>query len=125
MAKILSRDEIRAAEDRPREVVNVPQWGGDVIVTGMSVAEQDKWFEALAQPAAGKGKGKGKPKPDELEISQENFRARLVVRCCVDEQGVRIFQDDDAEWLAEKSARALNAVWVVAAKLNGLDKEGN
>ena len=41
----LNREAILAAEDLPRELVEVPEWGGAVYVRALTGAERDQ-FEA-------------------------------------------------------------------------------
>ncbi len=48
-----------------------------------------------------------------------NFRARLLVRCIVDDEGVRIFANDDAEALGEVWCAPLDKAFEVAKRLNG------
>ena len=45
---ILSKEAILAADDLPREKVNVPEWGGEVLVRTMSGTDRDA-FEASLQ----------------------------------------------------------------------------
>lgn len=111
-SRILSRDEILQASDIQREVVNVPEWGGSVIVQGLSGAARDDFEEASM-----KGKGRNR------ELNVSNLRARLVVRSVVDESGVRLFQDNDAHTLGRKSAAALQRVYNVASRLSGISAE--
>jgi hypothetical protein len=41
--RILSKEEILAADDIPTEIVEVPEWGGAVVVHGMSGQERLEW----------------------------------------------------------------------------------
>lgn len=102
---MLNRDQILAAGDLPVEVVSVPEWGGDVGVRMMTGAERDRFEQAMA---AAKGR------------SVENVRAGLVVVCCCDASGARLFTDADVAALGGKSAAALSRVFDAALKLNRL-----
>lgn len=120
---VLSRDTILGAEDRPQETVHVPEWGGDVIVRGMTVRERDA-FEASLQKPTGKAKANGQRAPVQAtEFDWSNFRAKLAVRCIVGEDGERIFEDGDAEQLGRKSALAVSRVFDVAQRLNGMSNQ--
>lgn len=99
---MLTADQILGASDIIARTVDVPEWGGPVRVRMMTSAARDR-FEA--EMAARKG-------------DMGNFRARLAVRCICDEQGKLLFRDDQAEALGEKSAAAINRVFVVATELN-------
>lgn len=102
----LTRDAILAADDLPREEVDVPEWGGSVLVSAMTGAARDAWEQSLV--------GTGS-KPD-----LANVRARLVAACIVDDSGALIFTAADLEALGRKSARALDRLSKVAQRLNGL-----
>jgi hypothetical protein len=109
---MLSREQILAAADLPREEVLIPEWGGTVWVRTLSAAERDA-FEAASVQARGKDRS----------VNLANLRARLAVLCLVDEQGQRLFTDTDAVALGQKSAKALAKVYDVAARLNGLSAD--
>lgn len=106
---ILSREQILQASDIKTEMVSVPEWGGDVLVRGLTGDERDA-FEASILVRKGRRR----------ETDLTHLRAKLVVRACVDERGERIFKDDDAPRLARKSAAAIERIYDVAARLSGL-----
>lgn len=110
--RILTRDAILGVADLKTDHVEVPEWGGVVLVRGLTGAERDQ-FEA--DSLVGRGKRR--------EVNLRNFRARLVARTVVDEQGNRLFTDADVEALARKSASAIARVYDVAARLSGLTDE--
>lgn len=110
MGKLLTKDDILQAQDLPTERVEVPEWGGAVIVRGLTGAERDK-FEASIVIRKG----------DKTDFNPENMRAKLVALCVVDEQGNRLFTDDEAKLLGRKSAAALDRVFQVAQRLSGLN----
>lgn len=111
----LSADEILSADDLPRETVSVPEWGGDVLVQGMSGTDRDR-FEAAMLNRNMDGLDKDK--------AMEMYRARLAAACIVDETGKRLFQGDAVtKRLGQKSAAALTRVAEVASRLSGLTPE--
>ena len=101
---ILSKDAILAADDLPRETVNVPEWGGEVLVRTMSGTDRDAFEASLL----------------EKDGRMENVRARLVALTLCDLQGDRLFNDSEIAALGRKSARALDRVFSVAQRLNGI-----
>src|SRR5215470_8579640 len=105
----LSRDAILGASDIETESVPCPEWGGPVLIKGMTGAERDA-FEAMIRKGGG-------------EVDLRNARARLLVRVIVNESGTRIFTDADAADLGKKSARVINRLYDAAAKLSGLADE--
>ena len=49
--RILSREDIAQADDIVIEAVDVPEWGGTVLVKGMTGAERDRFeISMLADP---------------------------------------------------------------------------
>lgn len=104
----LRRDAILGADDRPRERVEVPEWGGHVYVRSMSGTERDGWEASFLGDAENRG--------------LRNARARLVVLCAVDEEGRRIFAEHDADALGEKSGLALDRVFKAAMRMNALGR---
>lgn len=126
---MLSRDEILAVDDRKTKTVEVPEWGGSVLVRSLSGEDRDAFEASLTtrRPAL-MGPNKG-----QLETVQDfsNMHAKLVSRSIVDESGARMFSDSDVVALGQKSAAALKRVFDTAAELSGIgddalaDAEGN
>lgn len=101
---ILSRQQILDADDRKRITVDVPEWGGQVIISTMSGAMRDHWEQTLQK----------------ANFSLENMRARFLAAVAVDEQGNPLFTMDDVEALGKKSAAALTRCMLAAQELNAL-----
>lgn len=99
----LTRDAILAADDLKRELVTVPEWGGDVYVLEMSGAVRDAWEMAVV-------------------ANRHIARAITVVHSVVDENNVRIFKEEDAEELSKKSGRALTRIANVARRISKLSE---
>jgi hypothetical protein len=104
---LLTKEAILAANDLPTERVAVPEWGGDVLVRTMTGADRDAFEASLI----------GK------EGRMENVRARLVSLTLCTETGERLFDDAEVAALGKKSARALDRVFSVAQRLNGIGTE--
>ena len=111
--KYLSRAEILAQDDLKYEDVEVPEWGGATVrVRSLNASERDR-FEASTVQRNGK----------KVTTNLENIRARLCLLCLVDENGERLFQEEDTYPLGGKSAAALDRIFTVAQRLNGLRDE--
>lgn len=82
----LTRDQIRAAKDSTVEKVPVPEWGGDLFVKTLSVAD-------IERMEGGKDK--------EASTDKRTLARALVLAAC-DEDGEAIFAMDDAAWLHEE-----------------------
>jgi len=106
---MLSRDDILAANDLPSEEVDVPEWDGAVLVRAFNARERDSFEASLYSGRGG-----------DIASNMENIRARLVSLTVVDSEGVRLFSDSDAAALGEKSAKAMDRVFAVAQRLNGI-----
>lgn len=110
---ILTRDAILNADDRKLVEVSVPEWGGSVMVRTLSGKERDEYESGTIKLKNGK-----------QEQDFENFRARLVALCLVDEKGVRVFNTKDVAALGNKSAAALQRVFNECQDLNAFsDKD--
>lgn len=112
----LTKEQILEAQDITTEVVPVPEWGGDVMVRGLSGLERDA-FEATIISQNGMQRRR-------VQMNLTNFRAKLVARCVVDpDTQQRMFSDEEAARLGKKSAAALQRVFNVAQRLSGLSEE--
>ena len=108
----LTRDAILAVVDLPSETVPCPEWGGEVSIRGMTGSERDAFEQSLFIGDA-----------DSKRFSADNVRAKLLVRCIVDENGERIFKDEDVEALGRRSAQVLDRLYDVAQRLSGIGKK--
>jgi len=109
---LLSRDAILAADDIPQETVDVPEWGGQVLVRGLTGTQRDAFEGEMAERNGKK-----------LSMNIRNIRARLVSRTLIDEDGDLLFGPADVDALGEKSAAALDRVFDVALRLSGMSPD--
>lgn len=109
---VLNRKDILEASDIQKELVSVPEWGGDVYVKGMTGAERDK-FEGSIVEQRGK----------DAQVNLTNVRAKLASMTICDEKGKRLFDEKDVQTLSQKSAVALQRVFTVAQRLSGIGDE--
>jgi hypothetical protein len=101
----LDRDAILAMDDIKIVPVTVPEWKNEVVhVRGLTGVERDD-FEASNRRNG--------------EQNLKNIRARFLVRCIVNENGTRMFADQDAAALGKKSSAAIDRLWDVATDLSG------
>ena len=107
---MLTKDQILECNDLKSEAVDVPEWGGQVLVRTMTGADRDQ-FEASMMEAL----PDGTRRPD-----LTNLRTKLVALTLVDEAGNRLFEPQDVVRLAMKSAAALERVFTVAQRINGM-----
>src|SRR4051794_20112140 len=107
---MLTKDQILSASDLPTEPVQVPEWGGCVYLRTMSGTERDSFEQGIVD---------ARKSGTELV----NIRARLAVKTVCDQSGTRLFTDDDADALGKKSGKALDRIFEVAQRLNGIGEK--
>jgi len=112
MSKMLSKADIINVNDQVVELVEVPEWGGSVLVRSISAAERGR---IEADLAAYKDSHKN-------DAVVRMFNARLAALAICEQDGKPSFSVNDVEMLAQKSARAISRVAAVAQRLAGLTK---
>jgi hypothetical protein len=108
---ILTFEQIIHTQDLPKELVTVPEWGGDVYIATMTAGDRDAYEMSVATMQ------NGKMKPD-----MRNIRAKLVSRCLVDQDGDRICTEDKINDLSKKSSKVLDRLFDIASKINGINE---
>jgi len=102
----LSKAAILAADDKKMVDFDVPEWGGAVKLRVMTGTERDR-FE-------GEFVGGNK--------NVDMVRAKLVAKCLCDEEGNRLFTEQEIPSLGEKSAAVLDRLFSECMKLNRFSK---
>ena len=103
----LTREQIKAKRGvRPRVAVEVPELG-TVYVAKMTAKDRDQ-FEQMV--TGGKVGG----------VNLVNIRARFVALVAVNEDGTRMFEDADAEWIGELDTDIVQAIVDAGFALNGI-----
>jgi hypothetical protein len=97
------------AQDLKTEDINMPEWGGPVRIRTLYAIERDEFDQTI-------NKGVGA----ERVIDLKNFRARLLARCIVDENGDPVFTAADVDALGKKSTVAIGRLFDRAQALNGM-----
>lgn len=102
MLKMLfNREQIINLNDSRTVEVDVPEWGGKVLIGAVSGENREKW-EKEAQK---------KPQPPYI-------RAMLVAFSIVDQQGKLVFSEKDVELLNKKNWKALDRIYDAAVAYN-------
>jgi hypothetical protein len=115
---VLTRDQILEAARSvriERELLTVPELGGDIYVRGMSAKERDRFEEGLR---IRKGKKAG-------QSDLRNFRAQLAVKVIVSEDGERLLNDspEDVDVIGKLPAGVLDRVLAKCTELSGKAEE--
>jgi hypothetical protein len=104
----LSKDDILSSKDIQIEIVDVPEWGGQLYVRVLSGWQRSKFLKLIAG---------GKDMPvDWIE--------RLVIACACDADGKALFDEKDLKELQDKNSMAIQRVFDAASKLNGFSDDG-
>ena len=103
---MLDRKSIFKAVDLDIKKVEIPEWGGELCLRGLTARERDH-FEASIGASA----------------NLDNLRARLVVLTVCDESGSRVFKDSDAIELGKKNAQVVNRLFEIARSMSGMADE--
>jgi len=109
---LLTREAILGAKDLKIERVEVPEWGGAVMVKSMTGSERDE-FENSVLRQNGRN----------VQLNTRQMRAKLCSWTVVDEAGKRMFTESDVAALGGKSAAGLDRVFTVASRLSGISRE--
>ncbi len=102
----LNRDAILECSDLPREELDIPEWGGKVIIRALTISEGEGVGNAVAEA-----------KKNGEKIS---YGALLAAASIVDENGNRIFSDADVVPLSRKSRSAIQRIVDAAERLSGV-----
>jgi hypothetical protein len=109
---ILTKEQILEVKDLVIETVSVPEWGGEVLVRGMTGADRDKFEASIVQM-----------RNQKTNFNMVNIRAKLASMTICDDQGKKIFSEADIKDLSGKSASALQRIFTVAQRLSGIGEE--
>lgn len=93
----------------PTEAVPLPEWGADASVTvrGMNAKEKGAFEMQFV-------------KKGEHDIAkQRQMRERMIVACCIDEAGQRLFTLDDIPTLGLQAVSILDRIYEACARVNG------
>jgi hypothetical protein len=105
------RDKILAAQDIPTEKVNIPEWGVELLVKGMSAGDRI----TLMQNAYDQ---------NTQQVNMAAVYPDIVVSCVFDpETDEHIFTDSDKSALMGKSSAAIEAIASVGLRLSGIGNE--
>jgi len=101
----LDRKSILAADDVRKEKIAVPEWGGDVFIRVLTGTDRDRFEEGYS------------------EQKMKAFRIRFLLLALCDDAGKRLFNDDEASILGDKSSVVINRLFEAGWKLNAFTQE--
>jgi len=109
-----TREMLLKPVERPSEVVELPEIGEgvSVIVTGMTAKERSDFDQQFVSR-------KGEPMKKRIAEGRE----RIVVACCRDEDGKRLFTADDVTQLGKQSGIIIERIVNAAQRTSGMTKD--
>lgn len=97
----LNREKIATARDIPQETVSVPEWGGDIVVRGMTLAARNELVRGKGEDAAN--------------------NAVMLAHCLIGEDGLPIIAPEEAAaFFGSRSPQVIDRLVGVALRLSGL-----
>lgn len=113
--KLLDKAGILARRGRRYKTFPVRAWDGALVrIQSMTAAERDN-FEDSVQ--------KTDPKSGKSYTDLRNARAKLCVLTMVDDQGKRLFGDEDVKAVGQLDASAINEIFEETSAFNGILKK--
>lgn len=104
---MLTRDQMLAADDRKIEELQIPEWGGSVLIRPLSGFERDQIEADFSH--------------ENKRAAMQNIRARFCFMSICNDKGERIFKEEDTATLGHKSAKALDRVFARVREISGLE----
>lgn len=86
----LNKHQIFACNDLKEKLVDMPEWGGEIKIKALSVAEQLEYDAFISSD------------PKEIDMA-----LHLIMVACVDSDNKKLFDSSDVELLKNKSSKNL------------------
>jgi len=111
--KLLSAEDILAADDIETRTIPVKEWGGAVMLRTMDGNVRDEYTELVQSRMVGEGK-------DRKVGSYKGLTVSLLHRCLVKPDGSRLFTREQLIGLQKKSSAVTGRLVKIAQEMNGL-----
>lgn len=108
----LNREQILGADDLPTEELEIPEWGGTVLLKALN-GEQREEIEVRSHKAKASGDALG----------WKGLKTLTATFALVDEAGKPLFTAKDIAALAKKSSAALDRIFERVLSQNAMRKE--
>ena len=103
----LSKADIVSAQDKKMIDIDIPEWGGVAKLRVMTGTERDRFESEFVNG----------------NKTVDMVRAKMVAKCLCDEQGNRLFTEQEIPQLGEKSAAVLDRLFAECMRLNRFTKD--
>jgi hypothetical protein len=105
------REKILAAEDIPSETVEIPEWGVELLVKGMSAGERLSLMQNAYDQTT-------------QQVNMAIVYPDVVVACAFDPKtGEAVFTESDKAELMKKASAAIERLASVGLRLSGIGKD--
>lgn len=103
---MLTKDMILSAKDIQVKELKIDEWNGSIYIRKFNGFSREK-IENLAMDCNKKNE-------------YSNFRTKVLIEGISDENGFKIFSDDDIKKLSEKNGEVLDRIFKAVMSFNGL-----
>jgi len=108
---VVTREAIIASAAKMKtERLTIEEWGGDVIIRELTGKERDTIEAALLRGR------------DANNFS--NIRSKAVAKALIDENGNRLFDDNDIELINNLSSNVINTIFEAVNRISGMGELG-
>ncbi len=108
----LSRDDVLRAQDFETREVEVPEWGGTILVRELNAEEVEE---------VGLGQLDAQGNRDLRKVA--GLRVKVISWATIDEEGKRLFLAKDVQQLGKRSSQTVQRVFDVIQELSGISAE--
>jgi hypothetical protein len=110
---LLTREQILGAQDIVFEHVDVPEWGGEVILHTLTGSEREELDNFIAENGLSSGN-------DKATIGKNSYMAKVLQLSIVDEAGAQLFSIDDLVELGKRNSKVMIRLFKLARKISAL-----
>jgi hypothetical protein len=103
---MLDKITILSINDIATEIVDVPEWGGQVTIRALSAKNREIMRESVTG--------------EDGEVDITALKVKLIIMSAIDKDGNRLFEQNDFNGLSNKCATAIERLFVVAQRLSKL-----
>ena len=104
---MIDRTTVRALPKLKTELVDVPEWGGRIMIRPMTVLEQEQFWDILDDAKKG-------------IVAPAGKRGSVVLNVAMTEDGKQFFAAEDAEWIGSQAdPNVIDRIYNAIQRLSG------
>jgi len=106
---MLTKEEILKVSDLQTREINIPEWGGSIVMKTMTGEERDTWENRIPIRSSDK------------KVDIKEMKVRLLILCIRDPKDMTfMFTEKDVVSLNSKNSSVIDRLWQVASEMNGI-----